>query len=338
MKKKLILPFEDHPYSLMYHFHAFPMGIIQGTAQEDITPWLCCKYINCTFDKDLKTVNRFTIGTSDIWAVNDKILLKQRVDIKSTLYYDLYDDVVIMMRKMIAMGCYPHGMYNEEYIPGKWAYQTEYFLHDFILIGYNDISQEFTSTGYLRNRKFQRYTIPYKNMEQAIKTVISTKIGLNFWRYNPEAKFELNLDRLISELSDYLQSTTSMKIFSDNKHWGMEAIQQLSNLFKQCGEEVISVDNRYTRGLMEHKFYMQMRIEYLLKKRFLADASYFDKASEVYKLAERVHLLCLKYNMTRNFKIISHVCELMNDMLLIEKSYLPDVLTELQNGRNEVMI
>ena len=38
MKKKVILPFEDHPYSLTYHYIAFPMGIIQGNAKKDITP------------------------------------------------------------------------------------------------------------------------------------------------------------------------------------------------------------------------------------------------------------------------------------------------------------
>lgn len=44
------------------------------------------------------------------------------------------------MRNMIAMECYLNGMYNEEYIPGELAYQTQYYPHDFILIGFNDIA------------------------------------------------------------------------------------------------------------------------------------------------------------------------------------------------------
>lgn len=74
VKKKVILPFENPPYSLMYHFHA----IIQGNAREDIMPWLCGKFMNCSFDKNPKVINRFINCSSDLWNANDSILLKQR--------------------------------------------------------------------------------------------------------------------------------------------------------------------------------------------------------------------------------------------------------------------
>lgn len=48
-RKKITLPFDDHPIPSMYHNLAFPMGIIQGNAKEDIAAWLCGKFFNCFF-------------------------------------------------------------------------------------------------------------------------------------------------------------------------------------------------------------------------------------------------------------------------------------------------
>ena len=39
MKKKITLPFEEQLVMRRYHSMAFPTGIIQGDAKEDITPW-----------------------------------------------------------------------------------------------------------------------------------------------------------------------------------------------------------------------------------------------------------------------------------------------------------
>ena len=85
----------------MYHHIAFPMGIIQGNAQTDITPWLCGKYINCSLAKDKNSQNRFTIYTSDLWGVEDYILMRQQIVLYPELYYLLFDDEVMHLRKMI---------------------------------------------------------------------------------------------------------------------------------------------------------------------------------------------------------------------------------------------
>ena len=58
MKRKIILPFDDYPIPSMYHNVAFPMGIIQGNAKGDITPWLCGKFLNCYFNAN--TENQFS--------------------------------------------------------------------------------------------------------------------------------------------------------------------------------------------------------------------------------------------------------------------------------------
>lgn len=331
MRRKVILPFDDHPYSVMYQGTAFAMGIIQGNATEDIVPWLCGKYINCSFYKNRK--NQFMISISDSWGLDDKILFHQQVNLYPELYSALYTyDIIELLRRMIGKGCYPRGVYNEEFVPGKWSYQKKYYAHDFILIGYDDVSQNFLSAGYLEDEKFQRFLIPYESMRMALVSLKTEKFIADFYKYNTDAKYELNLKRIADELTDYICCKTSQKIYSKDGSWGMDALRQLANYFVNTSENKRYLDYRYTRGILEHKFFMQMRIDYLSKNGYLRDCSYSQQAQRVYKMAESVHMLALKYILTGKQEIVVHIHSIINDILSVENDYLSAVLCELQCG------
>lgn len=331
VKKKVLLPFEDHPYSLTYHYCAFPMGIIQANAKEDITPWLCGKYIDCWYDKN--SINQFTIYPADDWATKEKILLGQNIYLYKELFRSLYKDQLLQFRKMLDIGFYVSGLYNEEHIPGKWAYQRQYYMHDFLLIGYDDIAKEFISVGYLADGVFQRFNIPYENMRRAVDTLKSETIRYRLWKYNPDAKFELNLERVVSELSNYLHPTVLAPNGVTDKCRGIDAMRCLAQLYSETAESASQIDIRYTRGVMEHKFFMQMRMDYLCKNKFLNNASYAEATNWVYQMAERVHMLALKFNFTKKQSLVDTIQNLMCEMLSIETEFLPKVLSDLQNGR-----
>ena len=328
MQSKVLLPFADPSYSIMYHGIAFPMGIIQANADKDITPWLSSKYINCWFMSELD--NQFAYYFSDHWATKENILIHQKVELYGELLDSLYGDVIALLRKMLDLGYYPHGDYNEECIPGKWSYQNRYFLHDFLLIGYDDQAQCFLSVGFVNNSHFQRFEIPYECMRLAITTLKKPKIFINFWKYNPAAKFDFRHARFLSELSDYLHSRVSEGAFSKEGYWGMTALRQLSEYFLDCCNEGNGLDIRYTRGLMEHKFYMQMRMEYLVNQGYVQDVGHLDNAKQVYQLAEKLHLLAMKYDFKRDKNIGLRICETVNRMLALEQAYLPSVLSDVR--------
>ncbi len=135
MKSTVILPFEEKPYELSYHNLAFPMGVIQAWAKEDITPWLCGKFINPCFAPDSPS-NKFAINFNDPWYRQDGILLMQTVDLLPKSYALLPYSRNEWMRRMLSLGWYVHGTFNEEYIPDKDGYQKYYYHHDYFIIGY----------------------------------------------------------------------------------------------------------------------------------------------------------------------------------------------------------
>lgn len=331
MRKKVVLPFDDKPYSLMYHGSAFPLGIIQGNATEDLTPWLSSKYINCWFDP--KGANKFAYYVTDHWAIADKILTQQRINLDQNEYKAIFNtNIIFQFKKMINLGYYPHGAYNEEYIPGKRCFQKEYFRHDFLLIGYNEINKHFISVGYLEDGKFQRYIIPYHYMDLAITTLKNPKIMLNFWKYNENAIFKCDYNRLIVELCDYLNCTTSMKIFKENRIWGVDAITELGHYIESTCKNENYIDNRYTRGVMEHKMFMQSRIKFLLEQQYIKDHMYFNYSQKISQLAECGHLLSVKFLINRKQNISSKINDIYVEIVKLEKEYLPDVLSDLKRN------
>ena len=153
------------------------------------------------------------------------------------------------------------------------------------------------------------------------------------WKYNPDAKFELNLERVVSELSNYLHPTVLAPNGVTDKCRGMNAMRCLAQLYAETAESASQIDIRYTRGVMEHKFFMQMRMDYLCKNKLLNNASYAEAANRVYQMAERVHMLALKFNFTKKKSLVDTIQNLMCEMLSVEAEYLSQVLSDLQSGR-----
>ncbi len=325
MESKVILPFEDQPYSLMFHHTAFPMGIIQANAREDITPWLCGKYINWALNR--KDLYHFSI-VQDERGFEDGILFVQRQELFPKTYRAIFGDIIEEFKRAISLGNYLYGFYNEEFIPGKVHYQKRHYLHNYLLIGYDDAEQAFVSVGYLEDYRFQRYRIAYEDMRRALETLQSPKIVSELYLLNPDAKFELNLPRVTRELSRYLSSAPTL---GGDFDWGLSVYERLTAFFTSLGNDGKPLDIRQTRGIMEHKFFMKMRMEYLLEHGYLCDRAALARAEEIYREAERVHLLALKYNMTGRTSLISAINNSLHQMCAVEQGYLPGVLKALES-------
>ena len=330
MNKKKILPFEEHPYSIAYHSLAFTMGILQANAIEDITPYLCDRYINCYFF--LKPDgNRFITAINDVWMSEGNIIIYERVDLSPDVYKTIYGDCVDDFRKCIDRGGYVEGIYNEECIQGKKAFEKYYYEHEFFLLGYDDEKEHFISAGFLKDSKFQIYTIPYDDMRKSIDTLKAPKICYNAMRYNIEAKFELNISKIIRELADYVNSTTSLSIDRRDRSFGIQAILDMADHFIDTSEKDNYIDFRYTRALMEHKFFMNMRVDYLIKKGYVKDNNYLDAAQSVYKMSEQIHMLALKYKIMPKQHIAGNIRKLIIEMQNIEIDYINGFLFDLKN-------
>lgn len=327
MEKKFVLPFDINVYTKMYHHLAFPLGIVMGNAEKDITPWLCDKFINVRyFESNPNT--KFDIVFGDKWFGEKRILFKQNI-ILDRYQYQIFDiDIVNIMRRMINQEYYIHGRYNEQYISGKASYNKNYFFHDYLLIGFDDNKECFISVGYLNDGRFQEYQIPYESMRKSITSIANDNIYIGFIGYDREFDFHCNLHRVRVGLYNYLHSISDTVAHSGDC-FGLDAMKHLILDFERRIAEKRSLDIRFTRGVMEHKFIMHLRFRYLLNNGYIKSKLILDMAKRVYDMSEKIHMLALKYNITQNANTAESVISLLRETINEEERYIPLLLKEL---------
>ena len=323
MKKIVNLPFEEKPLCIMYQHIAFPLGIIQGNSQMNYIPVVFTKYINCTFD-GCQYATRFSLG-EDLWFLDDGLIKRYNLLIDNGIYNNSRFELLKLIKKMLSIGFYVEGNCNEKWIPGKYFYNRRYFFHPFILIGYNDIKKVFYSVGFLKDNRFQRFEIKYEDMLQAIETSDQCNIKLQCREYNKDFVFEFDLSKVISTLKKYIEASDD--IDSEIAH-GIKAIERLKSDFREYNY----TDYRYTRGLKEHKRFINLCIKYLIDNKYLSGQKFIECANLVCDIAERVHLLSLKFAFTQSKDLINKITNLINKMISTEKQYLPEVISFLENN------
>lgn len=328
MKKKVILPFDINVYTKMYHHLAFFLGIVMGNSPKDITPWLCDKFINIRYFESNPNA-KFGIVIGESWTSKQCVLFKQIIVLDREMYKAFDIDIINIMRKMLLQGYYIHGQYNEQYIPGKTSYDKKYFLHDYLLIGFDDNKECFVSVGYLEDGKFQEYVIPYESMRNAIISIANDKISVGFVGYDREFDFYCNLNKVKVGLKNYLNPTSDTVAHSGDC-FGLDAMKRLILDFERRIAEQVSLDIRFTRGVMEHKFIMHLRCRYLLNNGYIKSKLILDMAKRVYDMSEKIHMLALKYNITQNANTAESVISLLRETINEEERYIPLLLKELE--------
>ena len=324
------LPLDLQPKVQSYQNKAFPLGIVNANAKQDLIPRYCGQFINCRFDAS--KMNKFEIGTrEEFYFFNEGILIKQIIRLYKETYKLLginYLDIVI---EMLKQNYYIQGNYNLKYIPSNAAYGRIDLLHDYLLYGFDDEKKVFYSVGYTINQIYEPFCISYSDYQKSLDHINENFVEFLFLQYNKEANLHLDLDKICNELNNYLNSC-SIKM-QKNEKYGISVIIGLKNYYIQCVQENKELDVRFTRALMEHKYYMLLRIKYLYEHKLFSDKQLIESYEDIYKKAKMIHRLCLKFNITNNFDVFKRVIQLFEKIIDFDSTNLKKMLYELETKR-----
>ena len=201
MKTTKVLPFCDTPFATMYNNYSFPIGIIQGNHRNSFEPWAYGRYINCMFNPGYGY--HFCGNTIDVWREHSdfvKIVTKKYGVIPP-------HKKVGHMKTLLNEGFYIMIVLDEQYIPGTAVYQLRSFLHDSLLIGYNDDKQVFFLYGRFADGKLRVSEVLYNDFEK----VVSKGSWSFVLKYNSKENEHLDISLIRVELSHYLYSSPSSK-------------------------------------------------------------------------------------------------------------------------------
>lgn len=334
MPNEYKLPFLDRPLVTCYHSIAFPLGIIEENARElnkDITPWIISKYVNPVFS-DASQTNAYDICAYDRWCVEEGILSQQYMNMYKATYDILNIDIIKWVSRMIREGCYISGAYNEKYIPGKSAYRVTDYVHDYILYGIDEEKEVFYSAGYLKDRRYRSFEIACSDFMKSIDNMPDIRIPIDFWIYNRAYEYRFDQRRVLQELNDYVNSSNSHSI-RRHEYYGIEANRKLKELFLHNIDtyENPGIDLRYTRGYMEHKYFVRLCIMYLCDNRIVDVAKLdLEKVDGLYQDAVLIHRLGIKMNFSKEYKIMNRIAVLFDKIQTEEIKIMNDVIRMME--------
>lgn len=320
------LPFPKQPKFLCYHNKAFPVGVLEANISKDITEWLCTKSVNCVFNSK-SPKNKFDICIGDPWGVYDGFVKQQSVYLRKDLLHEFEFDLISFLRNAIDNDCYINGIYNEKYIPNKWAFQFENYMHDYLLIGYD--TDNFISVGFVFNGRFEKFKIPNECLLKSLLNNDSYRVGFELFSVNQNVEIIPNIQNMIMDLNNYIQSGFLNELPKSDVVYGISALKRLAMFFgEQNRNERPRIDMRYSRVLLEHEWILNQVVAL-----FFEDGSnklIKELSNRNYQLAQLVHMLGIKLEHSGNKQIINRVVAIMEDMIFNEINYIPQLILALQ--------
>ena len=321
-----LIPFPETPIFLSYHNRAFPFGVIQANSPEDISKWVCTKVVYCTFHPE--KMSKLCFAVDDLWSLGERLMSQQTLQIKKE-YLELFNiDLLQILKTAIDNGWYIHGGYNEKYVPSKNSFNQRDFMHDFLVIGYDE--KNFTSVGYVDDGRFKRFEIPIPDFMKAIVETTDGRTNINLFKYNAGAIPEPNIKRMVEDLKKYIATA---KYFENPKQkpylHGIAACIRLKEFFLQEIENGCTyIDRRYTLAFYEHKLILSKLVELFLDGE--DKGQYMEIANRNLEKAKIVHRLGLKISLCGNTSSINRIAELMDEIIVSEIEYIPELIELLQ--------
>lgn len=278
----------------------------------------------------------------NIWYIRDSDVFELiTADHEGTIIENVYklcsryikknDSFVESVIKMLNMGYYFYGVINEFYVPCRSATRKKYFLHDFLVNGYDINEKCFIIYGYGERKIYQKTTISFEDFEKGIKSVHQGEELLCFFKMKENVTYNFDLKRVYNNMLDYLHScntTCNAEVNEkDSKIYGINVYTKLYNELKGNTEYL---DLRWFRILWEHKKCMKERIS-LLKSYGVKIVREVEKEySRIVDNHEILFRMAIKYTITRDVKLLTSICDSLLKNKVEEEELLYDIVAELK--------
>lgn len=316
IKMNKTLPFNKTPYFSIYQYDAFAFGILQ--ANPKTYAWIYSNFV------------QYALNSEDVWLQQRNAILKEYVYDSNTKMSPkvIFDGI----RQSILNDYYVAGIYDEFYIPQKLVYKKSHLLHDYIIYGFNDQSQEFFSYGYVaaggNYQICKEFTIRYSDF---IESILHAQY-VDYWtqyfyrvKINENLNWNFNRMRLCDELYQYLKQPVLLINEPMNGPSGICVWKDLSDRLKNISKGnfdsvLIQVKkvNEYVQLMLERlKFINDNDVE--INNIVMRYIEFAEKSDMVYALS-------LKFFLTENSRILNRIIDILNNMFTEEYIILRELL------------
>ncbi|MFD2673333.1 hypothetical protein [Marinicrinis sediminis] len=338
------------PFVQGYLFYAYPASLIGMT--DETKPWIFSHYIQMCIDPDFEhSPVPYTFYAFDYamcpWLKVESISRK-------TLQACGPDPLSFFKACIAQQQCIY--VYLDEYqIPHRVHYRKSRFIHENLIVGYDDNEGAFELLGFDEYMIFRRTKISYEQMLTAyagvddgmdqpdeLHQILNSDSARVFQRIqlfqrHSDVRYPFDTQLVWESMQDYVQGyNTSNRLSMLRKPWnrayGIHCYPYILDYVHRLIHDEVPFDIRYLHNLWEHKQLMTKRIHYMQQHQFLGRDTAIQKEFE--KLEHQTLLLrnlMLKYYYQPNRAHLEHIGEALPQIGEKEVPLLRCVMEDMQH-------
>ncbi len=331
-----------------YLHRSLPLCII--LAYDKYLPWYYSRFIQIFSFKDDR-------GFSELNYVEPRDCSSEIMDMVCLGYnlLDKVDNIIDFIIERINRGYYLIVNIDEYYLPNKWAYNKNHFVHSSLIYGYDNIAEQFKAISFNKDMLFTMMTFTYAQFVEAYNNgKIHYKKSAPWCESSAiqivrpkdfEAAFPFSNDRFMRELSSYIFSAgDGERLYTfeyprDKVVYGIEVYDILIKDLEGLLQGKTIMDYRGIHLLAEHKKLIYERLEYLISKNALTGniVELKEAYNEVVNLANAMRLIALEFSykvtdtssLKNNSNIIA-IIEMVRELKATEYDILLKIYRQLE--------
>ena len=315
-----------------YLHHAFPLGVFWDENDRDVMNWFCLNY---NYMLGSKTLDDFCYT----YLVNFNsipFLQKREVYGDELEKYIVTHSFAQLVKELIDNGNFVELFADLFYLPVNEAYQTKHYMHEILILGYDDEKQTFMIQEYV-NHVFreieveQSKVVPFENCSYYGDDVV-----MKLYRKR-KSVFPFDKKAFLLQIKDFYESVNPYyrlggvygNYFNPwDKAFGMEAYGRMVIYLQSLND----IDYRILKLIQEHFDGMRRKLDFIRKEGYieLAEIGHMiEFYAEAAIRAKKIVILGVKQSMVpeeKGIKIKERVMKQLEELIEDEKQILKTFL------------
>ncbi|MFS0986688.1 hypothetical protein [Enterococcus durans] len=331
---KKILPISTKPIVSCYNDESFRYNIINQ--YPSFEGWIAMEYFDLCMNKDVFQKNSQLKGYHT-WPYVVPNLEESKIQRNFMKRYLNKINIVDLIVQTIKNDTYVYLFLNEYFLPNRFAYKTENWTHDNLIIGFDLDQSIFYLLGYGMNGLIEISEVSFVEFENSYECLneIHEEFSDIFFIKPTVCTFEFDLTIFYKRLVKYFRGD-NLNDYLVNFSFGYNTYH---NILQYYAQYLLEYDIRNVHKLLEQKKCLLRSFQYI-KKEILFNKTELDRVinefKELVSKCEEIKKLTIKYNVyTYNYKkqkteyIEKIRCELLK-LMKKEKRCLITVITMLE--------
>lgn len=286
-----------------FQYLAYSSGILLADKNENNYQWLishCLRIYHNTSNLCIYLPGEVPSLFNEVKGNNPDCFERHYIDLPNIFAEYSPKKLIDIIKKMIDYEFYIYGFYNEYYINSRKAYYKYNYVHDYLIIGYNDLDRLFYISGYTDQHIYQIVPVPFDNFIKALRfnEEASGHISLNFYKINKNYNFKFDIALAKKSIQEFNHPPNSY-IYP----YGKEAL----NYFKK---EHLDNEDSYVQNIKAFSDYMNCFItfiEYLIQNEIMQEEELFQSLRINQKKCKSLVYMVIKFLSTNDSEVLTKI-------------------------------